>query len=52
LKYDRSPAGYSAAHDRHQEAVLRTGLPTGTPQEALDTACTIHFAALGHEPGP
>ena len=43
---------YSAAHDRYQDAVLRTGLPTGTPQEALDTACTIHLAGLGHEPGP
>jgi hypothetical protein len=30
---------------------LRSGLPTGTPQEALDTACTIHLAGLGHEPG-
>ena len=43
---------YSAAHDRYQDAVLRTGLPTGTPQEALDTACTIHLAGLGNEPGP
>src|SRR5271154_2559991 len=42
---------YSAAHDRYQDAVLRTGLPVGTPQEALDTACTIHLAGLGHEPG-
>ena len=41
---------YSAA--RYQDAVLRTGLPTGTPQEALDTACTIHLAGLGHESGP
>jgi hypothetical protein len=31
---------YSAAHDRYQDAILRTGLPAGTPQEALDTACT------------
>jgi hypothetical protein len=23
------------------------GLPTGTPQEALDTACTIHLTGLG-----
>ena len=38
---------YSAAHDRYQEAVLLTGLATGTPQEALDTACTIHLAGLG-----
>jgi hypothetical protein len=41
---------YSAAHDRYQDAVLVTGLPTGTPQEALDTACTIRLAGLGHEP--
>ena len=30
--------------------LLRTGLPTGTPQEALDTACTIHLAGIGHGP--
>ncbi|HTQ92377.1 MAG TPA: hypothetical protein VMK84_23080, partial [Streptosporangiaceae bacterium] len=42
---------YSAAHDRYQDAVLLTGLPTGSPQEALDTACTVHLAGLGHEPG-
>ncbi|HYA52168.1 MAG TPA: hypothetical protein VEG33_13450 [Streptosporangiaceae bacterium] len=42
---------YSAAHDRYQDAVLCTGLPTGTPQEALDTACTIHLAGPGHQPG-
>jgi len=41
---------YSAAHDRYQDAVLRTGLPTGTPQEALDTACTIHLTGPGREP--
>lgn len=39
---------YSAAHDRYQEAALLTGLPAGTPQEALDTACTVHLAGLGH----
>src|SRR5215831_2959037 len=37
---------YSAARDRYEDALLRTGLPTGTPQEALDTACTVHLAAL------
>ena len=41
---------YSAVSNRYQDAVLRTGLPAGTPQEALDTACTIHLAGLGHEP--
>jgi hypothetical protein len=39
-----------SAHDRYQDAMLRTGLPIGTPQEALDTACTVHFAGPGHEP--
>ena len=43
---------YSAASDRYEDAVLRTGLPIGTPQEALDTACTVHLAAPGHEPEP
>jgi hypothetical protein len=43
---------YSAARGRYEDAVLRTGLPTGTPQEALDTACTVHLAGLGHEPEP
>ena len=41
---------YSAASDRYEDAVLITGLPVGTPQEALDTACTVHLAGLGHEP--
>jgi hypothetical protein len=41
---------YSAARDRYQETALLTGLPAGTPQQALDTACMIHLAALGHEP--
>ena len=43
---------YSAASDRYQDAVLLTGLPTGSPQEALDTACTVHLTGLGHEPEP
>src|SRR5258708_88395 len=42
---------YAATHGGYQEAVLRTGLPAGTPQEALDTACTVHLAALSDEPG-
>jgi hypothetical protein len=49
--YSAAHDRYQAAHDRYQDAILRTGLPTGTPQEALDTACTIHLAGLGHEPG-
>ena len=37
---------YSAARGRYEDAVLRTGSPAGTPQEALDTACTVHLADL------
>ena len=34
-----------------EDAVLLTGVTGGhTPQEALDTACTVHLAGLGHEP--
>jgi len=43
---------YSPARDRYEDAVLLTGLPIGSPQEALDTACTVHLAGLGHEPEP
>jgi len=37
---------------RYEDALLLTGLPTGTPREALDTACTVHLAGIGigHEP--
>ena len=40
---------YSPAHDRYDDAILLTGLPTGSPQEALDTACTVHLAGRGPE---
>jgi hypothetical protein len=43
---------YSPARDRYEDAVLLTGLPTGSPQEALETACTVHLTGLGHEPEP
>ena len=39
------------ARERYEDALLLTGYPTGTPQEALDTACTVNLAGLGHEPG-
>jgi hypothetical protein len=41
---------YSPARERYEDAALLTGYRTGTPQEALDTACTLHLAALGHRP--
>ena len=43
---------YSPARDHYEDAVLLTGLPIGSPQEALDTACTVHLAALGYQPEP
>src|SRR6202167_1216025 len=41
---------YSPARDRYEDAVLLTGLPIRSPQEALDTACTLHLPALGYQP--
>ena len=41
---------YSAARAHYEDAALLTGSPAGTPQQALDTACTVHLAGLGHEP--
>jgi hypothetical protein len=35
---------HSFATGRYEDSVLLTGLPTGTPQEALDTACTLYLA--------
>jgi hypothetical protein len=37
---------YSHATARYEEAVLLTGSHTGTPQEALDTACTLYLAGI------
>ena len=35
---------YSAAKERYEDSALLTGSTTGSPQDALDTACTIHLA--------
>jgi hypothetical protein len=35
---------YSATHQSYHEAALLTGFTAGSPQDALDTACTIHLA--------
>ena len=35
---------YSHATERYEDSVLLTGSHTGTPQEALDTACTLYLA--------
>ena len=43
---------YSHARERYEDAVLLTGYPAGTPQEALDTACTLYLAGIGHHPEP
>ncbi|HEX9541646.1 MAG TPA: hypothetical protein VGA04_26080 [Streptosporangiaceae bacterium] len=33
---------YSPARDRYERSLLLTGLPAGTPQEALDTTAIAH----------
>lgn len=43
---------YSHATERYEDAVLLAGSPTGTPQEALDTACTLCLAEPDTEPDP
>jgi hypothetical protein len=37
-------ATYLASRDSYQDSVLPSGLPIGTPEEALDTACGLYLA--------
>jgi hypothetical protein len=34
---------YQASSDTYQESVLLNGQPTGTPNQALDCACTLYL---------
>ena len=34
---------YRASHDDYQDSILPSGLPVGTPQEALDCACGLYL---------
>ena len=34
---------YRASHGDYQDSMLPTGLPVGTPQEALDCACGLYL---------
>jgi hypothetical protein len=34
---------YRASHDDYQDSFLPSGLPTGSPEEALDTACGLYL---------
>ena len=43
---------YSHAAGRYEDAVLLTGSPVGTPQEALDTACTLYLTDTSDKPAP
>lgn len=42
---------YSYAAGRYEDAILLTGSPVGTPQEALDPACTLYLVGPDGEPG-
>jgi hypothetical protein len=41
---------YSHATGRYEDSLLVTGSPVGTPQEALDTACTLYYASVNDDP--
>ena len=34
---------YRASHNDYEQAVLPTGWPSGSPEEALDTACGLYL---------
>lgn len=38
-------ARYLASRDCYQDSILPSGLPTGSPEQALDCACDLHFNA-------
>ncbi|MDR3107518.1 MAG: hypothetical protein LBU05_04895 [Bifidobacteriaceae bacterium] len=35
---------WRASHDDYQDSRLPTGMPSGSPEDALDTACGLHLA--------
>src|ERR1019366_9812531 len=41
---------YSAVRGRYQNAALLNGLASGSPRDALDTACTVDLAGIGGGP--
>jgi hypothetical protein len=43
---------YSHASGHYEDTALLTGSPLGTPQEALDTACTLYYASSSDKPSP
>ena len=47
-------ATYRASHDDYEKAILPSGYPAGTPQDALDCACGLylgdHTARLNQPP--
>ena len=45
-------AVYRASHDDYDNSLLPTGLPFGTPQEALDCACALYLGDATAWPGP
>jgi hypothetical protein len=48
LRYGRSAsiwgfAIYRASHDDYEDSILPTGASTGSPEDALDTACGLYL---------
>ena len=44
--HDWGMAIYRASHEDYQESIYPTGLPFGTCEDALDTACGLYLAGL------
>lgn len=42
---------YRASHDDYEDSFLPTGTPLGTPEQALDCACTLYLNDP-HPPAP
>jgi hypothetical protein len=41
---------YRYSHDDYEDNVLPSGLPTGSPQEALDCACMLYLSEAASPP--
>ncbi len=41
---------YRYSHDDYEDNVLPSGLPTGSPQEALDCVCTLYLSEAASPP--
>ncbi len=43
-------AVYRYSHDNYDDNVLPTGMPTGSPEDALDCACSLYLSEAASPP--